>query len=65
MLKAKNSVIKDWEKEPVILDLHRAALIFNVTDGTVKRWLYNGEIQGKKIGRKWFFSRDYIRSLCE
>jgi len=65
MLKVKDTTITNWDKLPVLLDLHTAALVFNVTDGTFKRWLYEGAIQGKKIGRKWFFSRDYIRSLCE
>lgn len=64
-VKTSTVTINNWEKLPVLLDLHTAALVFNVSDGTLKKWLYSGQIQGKKIGRKWFFPRDYIRSLCE
>lgn len=55
--------ITNWEKLPVNLDLQTVALIFNVTQDTVKQWLYKGYIKGVKIGRKWIFSKDYIKSL--
>jgi predicted site-specific integrase-resolvase len=59
------SVISNWDKLPVVLDLHTVALVFNVSDLTVKQWLYKGLIKGSKIGRKWIFNKDYIKSLTE
>lgn len=62
---AKKVIITNWEELPVLLDLHTVALVFNISDITVKQWLYKGLIQGSKIGRKWFFNKDYIQSLTE
>lgn len=61
----KSAVIKSWDKVPVVLDLHDAALVFGVTEETIKRWLYSGEISGRKIGRRWFFDKDYLRELIQ
>lgn len=61
----KKSVISNWDKLPIVLDLHTVALVFNVSDLTVKQWLYKGLIKGSKIGRKWIFNKDYIKSLTE
>ena len=58
----KSQTISNWDKQPVALDLHTVALIFDVTDVTVKNWLYKGTIKGTKIGGKWLFDKDYIRN---
>lgn len=60
----KSTVISNWDKLPVILDLHTVALIFDVTDVTVKNWLYTNQIKGNKVGRKWIFDKEYIKSLA-
>ena len=57
--------ISNWDELPLIMGLHEVALIFNVTDLTVKKWVYNGTISGFKLGRRWMFNRDYIKSVCE
>lgn len=59
----KYQVISNWDKLPVILDLPTVALIFNVTESTVKSWIYKGQLKGSKIGRKWVFDKEYIKSL--
>ena len=59
----KTKTISNWDKLPVALDIETVALIFDVTQTTVKNWLYNGTIQGRKIGRKWIFDKQYIKSL--
>ena len=46
-----------------MLDLQTVALIFGVTDVTVKRWLYSGKLKGKKLGKLWRFDKEYIRRL--
>lgn len=50
---------------PVILDLKTVSLIFDVTELTIRRWLYKGNIIGQRIGRKWMFEKDYIKALLE
>lgn len=61
----KIAIIANWEELPLVLDLHTVALVFNVSDLTVKHWLYDGTLSGFKLGRKWCFDRAYIRSLVE
>ena len=58
----KSQTISNWDKLPVVLDLQTVALIFDVTEVTVKNWLYKGALKGVKIGNKWLFDKDYIRS---
>lgn len=60
-----NKTISNWDKLPVALDLHTVALILGVTDVTVKNWLYNGTIKGSKVGHKWLFDKEYIKSLIK
>ena len=59
----KKQTIYNWDKLPVILDIKTVALICNVNVNTVKQWLYKDQIKGSKIGKKWMFSKDYIRAL--
>ena len=61
----KTATVTNWERLPAVIDIHMVALIFGVTDGTVKRWIYSGKIEGRKIGRQWFFDRDYFRELIQ
>lgn len=59
----KLNVINNWDKLPVVLDIPTVALIFNVTETTVKHWIYKGRLKGAQIGRKWIFDKEYIKSL--
>lgn len=59
----KKQTVYNWDKLPVILDIKTVALICNVNVNTVKQWLYKDQIKGRKIGKKWMFSKDYIRAL--
>lgn len=59
------STVYNWDDLPVNLNLNYICLIFGVSVSTVKRWLYDGTIKGTKIGRKWFFDKEYIKSLTE
>ena len=36
-----------------------------VTDETIKKWVCRGEFEGTKIGRKWFFDREYVRGKIQ
>lgn len=59
----KSQTISNWDKLPVALDLHTVALIFDVSDATVKNWLYKGTLKGTKIGGKWLFDKEYIKAF--
>lgn len=61
----KYRTVSNWDKLPVILDLRTVALIFNVTETTVKSWIYKGQLTGSKIGHKWIFDKEYIKSLTK
>ena len=41
------------------------AQLFGTHSETIRRWARAGNIQGKRIGRKWLFSKEYIRKLLE
>lgn len=57
--------VYDWNKEPLVFDVHRTALLLDVTEKTVKTWLQTGQLQGVKIGRKWLIDREYLRNLLQ
>lgn len=59
----KPQVINNWDKLPVVLDLKTVSIIFDVTELTIRRWLSKGYIVGVKIGNKWLFDKNYIKSL--
>lgn len=64
MTNTKNKiVISNWDKLPVVLSLHTVALIFDVSEVTVKHWIYDGVIKGSKVGKNWYFDKSYIISL--
>lgn len=59
----KRNIITNWDELPVVLDTSMVALIFGISIGTVKQWIYEGRIQAIRINRQYFFDRDYIRGL--
>lgn len=59
----KSQTISNWDKLPVVLDLHTVSLIFDVTEVTIKNWLYKGTLKGTKIGNKWLFDKEYIKAV--
>lgn len=64
MTNTKNKmVISNWDKLPVVLNLHTVALIFDVSEVTIKHWIYDGTIKGSKVGKNWYFDKSYIISL--
>lgn len=58
-------VINNWDKLPVVMDTKDAARTFDVSVATIKNWIYSGKLKANKIGRKWSFDREYLRSLIE
>jgi len=64
-LKKHKNVVTNWDALPVVLTLSDVSLIFDVTEVTVKHWLYSGKLQGVKMGNKWFFQKAYIISLFD
>lgn len=60
---AKKTQVYNWERLPVVLDVHTVALVFGCTDDCVKKWLQSGKLQGSKIGRKWIIDKEYLRQV--
>ena len=58
-----DSAIYDWSQLPVVINLRTVALVLGVSELTVKRWLYDGTLKAKKLGKVWLFDREYIRRL--
>lgn len=46
---------------PSVLLVEDVVKILGVHAKTVRRWAKDGKIKGKKIGRRWFFSKDVIK----
>lgn len=42
-------------------DIHEVSDIFKVSTRTVKRYVDAGKIEGKKLGRTWYFTEESIR----
>ena len=61
----KDRTVSNWDKLPVVLDVHTVALIFDVSDQTVKTWLQTGKLKATKVARKWVIDRDYIRGIVQ
>ena len=60
-----SKTINSWNNLPVVLDLQTVAILLGVTDETIKKWVCRGEFEGTKIGRKWFFDREYVRGKIQ
>lgn len=41
-------------------DMHEVAKIFNCSTRTVKRYAEAGKIEGNKLGRTWYFSKESV-----
>ncbi len=55
----------NWDNLPVVLDLKQVALILGVTDVTVKHLTYKGELNARKVGAQWRYSRDWLRNYID
>lgn len=61
----KRNIVTDWSSLPVALDTSTTALVYGVSIGTIKQWVYQGRLQSTQIGRFHYFDREYIRSLIQ
>ena len=43
-----------------VLTVRQVARQFNVSEDVVRRWLNDGKIEGKRVGRSWQISREAI-----
>lgn len=59
----KNNTISNWDALPVVLDIHTAALIFGVSEVTIRRWVVKKILVGTKIGGQLLFDKKYIQSI--
>lgn len=57
--------IYNWDSLPVMLDINTVAMIFDVTEETIKKWCKNGELKPFKIGNTVRFDKYYIKNICQ
>lgn len=53
------------QKEPQLLDVHKAALFLGVHPNTIRRWATAGKLQGTRIGTRgdWRFTREALQQM--
>lgn len=59
----KNNTISNWDALPVVLDIHITALVFGVSEVTIRRWVAKKSLIGTKIGGQLLFDKKYIQSI--
>lgn len=48
-----------------LLTTAKIAPLFNVTPRTIQLWALRGWIQGKRIGKSWYFAPEAIEHVME
>jgi len=48
-----------------ILNLKEASKMLNIHTNTARRWIKEGKLKGKRIGRRWLFLRNNILDLLK
>lgn len=50
---------------PELLEVLDVCEMYHVQRLTVYRWIKNGQLKGKKAGRKWLFTREAVEALLK
>ncbi len=53
-----------WEREPVILDVSRTALVLGLTEYQVRRFAREGKIPAFKVGKLWRFEKGRLMEFA-
>lgn len=40
------------------------AIVFRVSEKTIRRWIENGELRAHRLGRQWRIADDDLRAFC-
>jgi len=59
------STINYVDDQPEFLNLQQAAELLQTTPRTLRRWVTQGKVPSKRLGRKLLFSRDALRRLLD
>ena len=52
-------------EQPEFLNLQQAAELLQTTPRTLRRWVTQGKVPSKRLGRKLLFSREALRRLLD
>ena len=50
-------------KGHMLLDVHDVCELYNVSTRTVYRWIESGQLEGKKAGGQWRFSKEAVLKM--
>lgn len=50
--------VTNWDKVPILVDYGWVCNIFNVTEPTVRRWVKEGKLKARKVGRQVRFAKE-------
>lgn len=50
---------------PEFLEVWDVATMCHVERKTVYRWIKDGKLEGKRVGRKWLFTREAVKALLK
>ena len=53
-----------WEREPVILDIHRTAILLGIHEVQVRRFAREGKIPAFKVGSLWRFEKSRLMEFA-
>jgi len=59
------STINYVDDQPEFLDLRQAAELLHTSPRTLRRWVTQGKVPSKRLGRKLLFSREALRRLLD
>jgi excisionase family DNA binding protein len=59
------STINYVDDRPEFLNLLQAAELLHTTPRTLRRWVTQGKVPSKRLGRKLLFSREALRRLLD
>ncbi len=61
----KNTTNRVWTRTPDILDVGMTAAFLTVSNDTVHQLFQNGELPGRKVGRKWVTTKSAVLRWVE
>lgn len=63
-IKYKQRYITTWEREPVILDVRRTAILLGIHEVQVRRLAETGRIPAFKVGNLWRFEKSALMAMA-
>lgn len=59
----RKTIYANWDELPLLLSINQMAILFGVTDQTIKRWVKKGLIPHKSVEKTIVFPKARIKEL--